>query len=95
MLNPFIDLISNLLWLYSLVLLIWVVLSWLVAFQIVNRHQKFVSKLYEVLYKLTEPVLARIRRVVPTIANIDFSPIILLLLIRFLDSVLYHYFYNL
>lgn len=92
--NPFIDLISQALGLYSFILISWIILSILVSFNVVNRHQMLVSKIYEVLYKLTEPLLRRIRRYMPNIGAIDLSPIVVFLGINFIQSALYTYLYN-
>lgn len=68
-----------------LVLLIFVnvVLSWLVAFNVVNPRNQFVNTIWRVTSSLTEPVLAPIRRVLPPLGGIDLSPLVLLLLIFF------------
>lgn len=95
MLNPFIDLISAVIDLYFWVLVIWMVLSWLIAFNVVNRHQPFVYRANYALSRLTEPLLAPIRRLLPDLGGIDFSPIVLILLLQFLQNALYHYLYRL
>lgn len=71
-----------------------VVLSWLTAFGVVNRFNPVVAKASEVVYKLTEPFLRRIRRYMPDLGGVDLSPIILLLALWFLKRVLYTYFYK-
>lgn len=92
-LNPFIDLISTILTLYNWVLIVWIILSWLTAFNIVNRYQPFVQKLSYALHQLTEPILSRIRRFMPDLGAIDLAPIVLFLLLHFIQRVLYTYFY--
>lgn len=94
MLNPFINLIAQVIHLYTIVLIAWIVLSWLISFNIVNRHQPFVFKLNDILSRLTEPVLRPIRRFLPDLGGIDISPIILILLLNFLTEALYRYFYT-
>lgn len=91
--NPFIDLVATIINLYTLALIISIILNWLIYFDIVNKNQSFVKKLNEVLYRLTDPVLRFIRNYIPTIASIDFSPLILFLVLRFLVSAMYTYFY--
>jgi YggT family protein len=67
------------------------VLSWLVAFNVVNTHNRVVSTIGEFLYRITEPALAPIRRYMPRLGGIDISPIILILLLVFLRSLLFEY----
>jgi YggT family protein len=71
--------------LYSYVVVANVIVSWLVAFNILNTQNRFVYALLELTYKLTEPFLARIRRFLPNLGALDISPIILLLLIWFIE----------
>jgi len=92
--NPFIDLFGAVISLYTWVLIIHILLSWLVAFNIINGHQPIVRKIQEVLFRLTEPVLKPIRRYMPNLGGIDISPIVLFLLLRFTMSALYTYFYS-
>ncbi len=92
--NPFIDLLGAVISLYTWVLIIHILLSWLVAFNIINGYQPIVRKIQEVLFRLTEPVLNPIRRYMPNLGGIDISPIVLFLLLRFTMSVLYTYFYT-
>ena len=77
--------------LYNIVLLAYIILSWLLGFDIVNRRNAFVQSLMTFLQALTEPVLGRIRKIVPSIGNVDISPIIAFLLIIFLQDVLGRY----
>ena len=69
-------------------LIISAILSWLVAFNVVNLQNQFVSTVGNFLYRLTEPMLRPIRRVVPHFGNVDISPVILILVIYFIRSVL-------
>ena len=64
-----------------------VILSWLVAFNVVNTHNRFVFVIGDVLHKLTEPVLKPIRRLIPNIGGIDLSPLVLILLLMFLQNL--------
>ncbi|MFN7038810.1 MAG: YggT family protein [Alphaproteobacteria bacterium] len=93
-LNPFLDLILTVLNLYKLALSVWIILSWLIAFNIVNRYQPFVQKLSYVLDRLIEPALAVIRRYIPSVGGVDLSSIILFLLIGFFKSFLLTYLYS-
>lgn len=74
--------------LYIWVLIVGAVLSWLVAFDVVNVRNRFVGMVGEVCFRLTEPVLRPIRRFVPLIGGIDLSPIVLIFAIMFLQSFL-------
>ena len=78
-------LVLQLLKLYSYVVVANVIISWLVAFNIINTQNRFVYALLELTYKLTEPFLRRIRRFLPNLGALDISPIILLLLIWFIE----------
>ena len=93
-LNPFINLISNILSLYSFMLISWMILGWLIRFDIINRYQSFVKTLMNVGSNLFEPVFIQIKRVIPPIGGIDLSPIILLLLINFTKEALFTYLYR-
>ncbi len=92
--NPFIDLISRILNLYTSVLTIWVVVSLLIYFNIVNSRQPMVNKIMYFLNGLVVPALERIRKVVPTIGGVDISVVVLYLLITFITNILYTYFYR-
>ena len=78
-------LILQLLKLYSYVVLANVVISWLVAFNILNTQNRFVYSILEMTYKLTNPALNKIRSFLPNLGSLDISPIILLLLIWFIE----------
>ena len=78
-------LVLQLLKLYSYVVIINVVISWLIAFNILNRHNRFVYSILEFSYRLTDPILNKIRRFLPNLGTLDISPIILLLLIWFIE----------
>ncbi len=76
---------------YIWVLIASAILSWLVAFDVVNRRNSVVSKIGLFLYRVTEPVLRPIRRVLPLIAGVDLSPLVLILLLWFLRNLLFEY----
>ena len=71
--------------LYSYVVIANVVISWLVAFNILNTSSRFVYAILDFTYRLTEPFLNRIRRFLPNLGAFDISPIVLLLLIWFIE----------
>ena len=78
-------LILQLLKLYSYVVIANVLISWLIAFNILNTSNRFVYSILEFTYRLTDPFLNRIRRFLPNLGAFDISPIILLLLIWFIE----------
>ena len=92
--QSFLSLIDIVLELYVWILIIWVIISWLVAFDVINTRNRAVYLVSDFLYRITEPALRPIRRVVPNIGGIDISPIILLLAIWFIRSLLREYFWR-
>ena len=78
-------LVLQLLKLYSYVVIANVIISWLIAFNILNTSNRFVYSILEFTYRLTDPILNRIRRFLPNLGAFDISPIILLLLIWFIE----------
>ena len=78
-------LVLQLLKLYSYVVIANVIISWLIAFNILNTQNRFVFIILDFTYRLTEPFLTRIRRFLPSLGALDISPIILLLLIWFIE----------
>jgi len=76
-----------LLQLYVYVLIAGAVLSWLIAFNVVNTRSPFVNMVGTLLYQLTEPVLRPVRRVLPAMSGLDLSPIVVILIIFFIQSV--------
>ena len=71
--------------LYSYVVIVNVIISWLIAFNVLNTQNRFVYSILEFTYRLTDPILNKIRRFLPNLGNLDISPIILLLLIWFIE----------
>ena len=78
-------LVLQILKLYSYVVIANVIVSWLIAFNILNTQNKFVYSILEFSYRLTDPILNKIRRFLPNLGSLDISPIILLLLIWFIE----------
>ena len=76
--------------LYVWVIVAGAVLSWLVAFDVVNRHNRLVSTISDLCYRLTEPALRPIRRFIPMVNGIDLSPVALILGIIFIQIFLQH-----
>lgn len=84
-------LISLVIQLYIWVLIVSAIMSWLVAFNVLNTRNRFVYQVGDMLYRLTEPALRPIRRVLPNMGGIDLSPVVLILLLVFLRSLLFEY----
>ena len=78
-------LVLQILKLYSYVVIANVIVSWLIAFNVLNTGNRFVYAILELSYRLTDPILVKIRRFLPNLGSLDISPIILLLLIWFIE----------
>jgi YggT family protein len=87
------DVILLVLQIYVWLLIAAAVLSWLVAFNVVNTRNQFVATVGDFLYRITEPVLRPIRSALPSLGGIDISPVIVILIIFFLQSVIVRYIY--
>jgi YggT family protein len=85
-------LLDSLITIYLWVIIINALLSWLVAFNILNTQNRFVFSVLDITYKLTDPILNKIRRFVPTFGSIDISPIILILGMMFLRNLVFEIF---
>jgi YggT family protein len=90
--NPFLWLISTLIQLYIWILIANAVLSWLVAFNVVNPSNNVVRTIGEMLYRLTEPALRPIRQILPSLGGLDISPVILIILLIFVQRLLFWLF---
>jgi len=85
MINPFIWLVLTFIDLYMWIVIIGVVLSWLVAFNVVNTTNRFIFMVGDFTHRATEPALGRIRRYVPNLGGMDVSPVVLIILLMFLQ----------
>jgi YggT family protein len=85
MLNPIAALLIEVLEIYKWIVIAAVIVSWLTAFNVINQHNQFVRTLLRILISLTEPVFRPIRKVVPAIGGLDLSPIIVFVIIWFLQ----------
>jgi YggT family protein len=81
-------LILTLIEIYMWIVIAYVILSWLVAFGVINSHNRFVYMVLDALFRLTEPVLRPIRRVLPNLGGIDLSPAVLFLGLLFLQKLI-------
>ena len=87
--NAFILLLDRIIYLYVWVLIINAVVSWLIAFNILNTQNRFVYSVLEFTYKLTDPPLNYIRRFLPNLGSIDISPVVLILALMFLRNLVF------
>ena len=85
-------LLDSFITIYLWVIIINALLSWLVAFNILNTQNRFVFSVLDTTYKLTDPILNKIRRFVPTFGAVDISPIILILGLMFLRNLVFEIF---
>ena len=85
-------LLDSVITIYLWIIIINAILSWLVAFNILNTQNRFVFSVLDVTYKLTDPALNKIRRFIPTFGSIDISPVILILLLMFLRNLIFEVF---
>ena len=90
--NSVLSLFNDIVNLYIWILVINAILSWLVAFNILNTGNRFVYSVLEVSYKLTNPALNLIRRYLPNLGSIDISPVILILALMFLRNFVFEMF---
>ena len=86
--GPALALLYHLIELYTWVLIIGVIMSWLITFNVINLSNQFVRMVYDVVTRLTEPLLSRIRAMLPDLGGVDISPVILILLLWFAKDVI-------
>ncbi|QIB34839.1 YggT family protein [Ancylobacter pratisalsi] len=86
----------SLLWLFDtlITLYVWIliasaILSWLVAFNVVNPHNQIVRSVGEFLWRITEPALAPLRRILPNLGGIDISPVVLIIGLYFIRNLVF------
>tara|TARA_B110001452_G_scaffold110090_1_gene91342 strand:+ start:174 stop:464 length:291 start_codon:yes stop_codon:yes gene_type:complete len=85
-------LFDNVVSLYIWILIINAIISWLVAFNVLNTNNRFVYSILDISYKLTDPPLNYIRRFLPNLGSIDISPIVLILGLMFLRNLIFEMF---
>ncbi len=91
--NALFWLVDTVLWLYTVALILGAGLSWLIAFGIINTRNQFIQIIVDFLDRITEPVLAPIRRLLPNLGGVDISPLIVILLLIFARRLLFDLFY--
>ena len=82
-------LLDSVITIYLWIIIINAILSWLVAFNVLNTQNRFVFSVLDVTYKLTDPALNKLRRFIPMFGSIDISPVILILLLMFLRNIIF------
>ena len=85
-------LLDSVITIYLWIIIINAILSWLVAFNILNTQNRFVFSVLDATYKLTDPALSKIRRFIPMFGSIDISPVILILFLMFLRNIIFEIF---
>ena len=88
MLLALIEILLMLLWLLGIIIIAQAILSWLVVFNVINTHNDFVRSLLYALDRITAPLYAPIRRIMPDFGGLDFSPLVVLLIIWALQQLL-------
>ena len=89
--NSLLALIIQIIDLYKFILIFYIIMTWLIAFNVVNTSNRLVYSIMEILYRLCEPVLQLVRRYLPSFGKIDISPIIVFILLWFSQSLLIEY----
>ena len=85
-------LLDSIITIYLWIIIINALLSWLVAFNILNTQNRFVFSILDATYKMTDPALNKIRSFIPTFGSIDVSPVVLILLLMFLRNIIFEIF---
>ena len=89
--NSVVILISQITELFIWLLIIQAIMSWLINFGIINTQSNFVNMIGSFLYKVTEPLLRPIRKLLPEFGGVDISPVILIMLLIFFRNLLFEY----
>ena len=84
-------LLDSVVTIYIWILIINALLSWLIAFNVLNTSNRLVYSLLDISYKMTDPLLKPIRNFLPNLGNIDVSPVVLILLLMFLRNLIFEY----
>ena len=98
MLNPFIELLSSVIGIFSFIVFVWVILSLLMQFNVISKYNLLVNRIFMALSQIVEPALRPFKRLqrklFPRLYAVDLSPIALILTLHFIRSALYHWFYS-
>ena len=90
--HPLLWLIDEIIDLYKIVLIIYIIATWLINFNVINTSNQFVYSAMAFLYRLCEPSLRLVKKYIPNFGNIDISPIIVFILLTFFQKILFYYF---
>ena len=82
-------LLDSVITIYLWIIIINAILSWLVAFNVLNTQNRFVFSVLNATHQLTDPVLNKIRRFIPNLGSIDISPVVLILLLIFIRNLFF------
>jgi YggT family protein len=86
---PLLSVVQIALSLYWWAVLLYIIIGWLEQFNIINRYNQFVYSVHTFLFRIVEPALLPLRRILPNLGAVDISPILLILMIHFLQGVLF------
>ena len=89
--NSLLYLIVQIITLYKFILIIYIITTWLINFNVINTSNRFVYSVMEILHKLSEPSLRIVRKYIPNFGSIDISPIIVYLALEFLQRLILEY----
>ena len=89
--NSLLRLIIQIINLYQLILIIYIIATWLINFNVINMSNKFVYSIMEGMFRLCEPSLNLVRKYTPSLGSVDISPVILYLALWFIKSILIEY----
>ncbi|MCG8446678.1 MAG: YggT family protein [Hyphomicrobiales bacterium] len=89
--NSLLILIDSIITIYIWLIVASAILSWLVAFNVVNSQNRIVNAIGDTLYRLTEPALRPVRNILPSLGGIDVSPVVVILLLIFIRNLLFEY----
>ncbi len=84
------DIIEVVLNFYIWVIIVGAVMSWLIAFNVINTQNRYVQMVGDFVFKITDPALKRLRNVLPSMGGLDLSPLVLILVIMFVQSFIHH-----
>jgi len=87
-LGPLVSIIAIAIHLYIWLIIAAAIMSWLIAFGVVNTYNRVVHVINDFLYRITEPALRPLRRFIPSLGGIDITPVVLILILYFIDMVL-------
>jgi len=90
--HSFLILIDSLVSFIVFILIIQVIMSWLIAFNLINSNNKFIWQINYALHKLTNPLLSPIQQILPNLGGIDISPVILIIVLHFARNLLFEFF---